>query len=146
MKNLVLTLCIIIMAFSCNTTKETPNTESNEKPLTQVGDTIRLSSDDLEYDIIIIEPGYNSWLQSVAKPEGFYTQTYLENKNIRYVQEWNSRVMQPGRFNGNLYELEINYRQGINYGYDVNYKLYNYFVYFQNTYRQNLLGGRIPQN
>jgi len=123
MKNLVFALCIIIIAFSCNSSKETTNTESSEKPLTQTGDTIRLSSNDLEYDIIIIEPGYNSWLQTIAKPEGFYTQTYLENKNIRYVQEWNSRVMQPGRFNSNLYELEIDYRQGINYGYDVNYKL-----------------------
>ncbi len=48
--------------------------------------------------------------------------------------------------NPNLYELQIDYQSNIDYGYDVNYKLYNYFVYFQNRYKQNLLGGRIPPN
>ena len=31
-------------------------------------------------------------------------------------------------------------QQGIDYGYDVNYKLYNYFIYFQLTYKQQLTG------
>lgn len=146
MRNIVFVLTIMIIVFSCNSTKKTTNGEFNKKPLAQAGDTIKLSNDALEYDIIIIEPGYNRWLQSMAKPEGFYTQSYLETRNSRYVQEWNSRVLKPNRFNSNLYELQIDYRQGIDYGYDVNYKLYNYFIYFQNTYNQNLLGGRIPQN
>ncbi|WP_044397675.1 DUF6146 family protein [Lacinutrix sp. Hel_I_90] len=146
MKNLILVVSILTIAFGCHSSKETTDTNTVEKPEAQVGDTLKISSDQLEYDIIIIEPGFNTWLITIAKPEGFYTQNYLETKNIRYVQEWNSRVLQPGRFNDNLYELQINYRQGVDYGYDVNYKLYNYFIYFQNTYNQNLLGGRVPQN
>ena len=63
-----------------------------------------------------------------------------------YVTTWNSRVLQPQRFNPNLYEMQIDYKANIDYGYDVNYQLYNYFVYFQNRYKQNLLGGRIPPN
>lgn len=144
MKNIIILIFIIIIAISCKTSKQTINT--NTKPQAQVGDTLKISSDKLEYDIIIIEPGFNSWLVSTAKPVNFYTQAFLENKNLRYVQEWNQRVMQPSQFNTNLYELQINYRQGIDYGYDVNYKLYNYFIFFQNRYNQNLLGGRIPQN
>ena len=70
----------------------------------------------------------------------------LENKNIFYVQAWNDRVLQPQRFSPNLYEMQINYQQSIDYGYEVNYKLYNYFIYFQNKYKQNLLGGRVPVN
>ncbi|WAC02357.1 DUF6146 family protein [Lacinutrix neustonica] len=146
MKNLILAACILTIAFGCHSAKDTAEQNPIEKPEAQVGDTLKISSDKLEYDIIIIEPGFNTWLTSMAKPKEFYTQSYLEDKNSRYVQAWNSAVLQPTRFNSNLYELQINYKDDIDYGYDVNYKLFNYFIYFQNTYNQNLLGGRVPQN
>jgi len=146
MKNLLFFFTIIvIILFACNTPKKitAPKTNTNE---VKAGDIIKLSGDNLEYDVIIIEPGFGSYLVSRAQPKGYYSQDYMETRNMRYVQEWNSRVLQPGRFNPGLYEMNINYQQGIDYGYDVNYKMYNYFIFFQNTYKQNLLGGRIPQN
>lgn len=141
MKNLALVAIILLVAFSCGTTQKT--VEVDKSPA-QVGDTIKIASEESEYDIIIIEPGFNVWLNTTARPEGFYNQIYLENKNILYVKAWNSRVLQPQRYNPNLYEMQINYQQNIDYGYEVNYKLYNYFIYFQNKYNQNLLGGRVP--
>ncbi|WP_452598101.1 DUF6146 family protein [Pontimicrobium sp. MEBiC01747] len=148
MKNILLILVIVCIAFSCNSTKKTTqsNAIANEKATAELSDTLRISNDSLEYDVIIIEPGFNTWLVSQAKPEGFYTQSFLEARNIRYVAEWNRRVLLPNLYNSNLYELQIDYQQGIDYGYDVNYKLYNYFIYFQNNYNQNLLGGRVPIN
>jgi len=145
MKNTFLLLFIIIIALGCNSSKDVSNPK-NETIELKKGDTIKISGDNLEYDVIIIEPGFGSYLAATAKAKGFYNQIYMENRNIRYVQEWNRRVLQPLRYNPNLYEMEINYRQGIDYGYDVNYKMYNYFIYFQNRYKQNLLGGVIPQN
>ncbi|PKG50972.1 MULTISPECIES: DUF6146 family protein [Olleya] len=143
MKNLILIAAILFIAFSCGTNKKTATIT---KDAAQVGDTITLSSDDSDYEILIIEPGFNAWLASRARPKGFHSQSFLENKNIFYVTQWNTRVMQPQRYNATLYEMQIDYRSNIDYGYDVNYQLYNYFVYFQNRYKQNLLGGRIPTN
>ena len=143
MKNILLFALLLCIAYSCKTNKVN---STKDLSLAQPGDTITISSDKTEYDIIIIEPGFNTWLQTVAKPEGFYTQQYLENKNVMYVSAWNNRALQPQRYNPNLYELQIDYQSNIDYGYDVNYKLYNYFVYFQNRYKQNLLGGRVPPN
>lgn len=145
MKNTFLLLAITIIIFACNTSKKAIASE-NKTTHVKTGDTIKISANNLEYDVIIIEPGFGTYLASTAKPEGFYTQTYLESKNIRYVQEWNRRVLLPSQYNSNLYEMEINYQQGINYGYNVNYKIYNYFIFFQNKYNQNLLGARVPQN
>ena len=145
MKNRLLLLTIIIFVFACNSSKEITKTE-NETTQIKAGDTIEISGDNLEYDVIIIEPGFGQYLASIAKPEGFYAQSYMESRNIRYVQEWNRRFLMPSQYNSDLYEMEINYRHGVNYGYDVNYKIYNYFIYFQNTYKQNLLGARVPQN
>lgn len=141
MKNLALAACIILIVCSCTTSKKTVEADNSSA---QIGDTIKITSDKTEYEIIIIEPGFNVWLNTTARPEGFYNQTYLENKNIFYVQAWNNRVLQPQRYNPNLYEMQIDYRQNIDYGYELNYKLYNYFIYFQNKYNQNLLGGRVP--
>jgi hypothetical protein len=143
MKNLILIAAILCIVFSCGTTKKTATIT---KDAVQVGDTITLSSDDSDYEILIIEPGFNAWLASRARPKGFHSLSFLENKNIFYVTQWNTRVMQPQRYNTTLYEMQIDYRSNIDYGYDVNYQLYNYFVYFQNRYKQNLLGGRIPTN
>ncbi|WGD34613.1 DUF6146 family protein [Olleya sp. YS] len=143
MKNFILIAIILLIALSCGTNK---NTTNMEKPPVQVGDTISISSDKTEYEILIIEPGFNAWLNSIAQPKGYYSQEYLENRNVFYVNEWNSRVNQRRRYNADLYELPIDYSPNIDYGYDVNYQLYNYFIYFQNRYKQNLLGGRVPPN
>ena len=136
MKPLVLILVLVISFISCNSTSKTTN--SNKETVQKSQDTVRIANDSIEYEIIIIEPGFNSWLETRAKPEGYYTQSYLESRNQMFVTEWNIRVNQPGRYSPNLYEMRINYSPHIDYGYEVNYKLYNYFIFFQLHYRQQL--------
>lgn len=138
MKTIIYILIICCFAISCNTTKPTTSNKNEALESTKLSDTVSISNDALEYEIIIIEPGFNAWLASTARPEGFYTQQYLENRNYQYVIEWNQRVLQPQRYNPNLYEMQIDYQPNIDYGYDVNYKLYNYFIFFQLTYKQRL--------
>lgn len=146
MKTFIYLLLVCGFIASCNTTKTTPSKKTeNERAANQkLSDTVSITNDDLEYEIIIIEPGFNYWLASQARPEGYYSQQYLENKNYQYVIEWNQRVNQPSRFDPNLYELQIDYQHNIDYGYEVNYKLYNYFIFFQKTYNQRL-GPYIPR-
>lgn len=119
---------------------------SEEKALFDSNDEapVEIADDETEYEIIIIEPGFNTWLNSIARPEGYYSQSFLENRNAIMVTTWNQRVLQPQRFNPNLYEMQINYDPSIDYGYEVNYKLYNYFIYFQRKYNQRL-GPFIPR-
>ncbi|QDO95074.1 hypothetical protein FNB79_14205 [Formosa sediminum] len=139
MKNIFYILLITICCIGCNTSKKNIQKATNSETLNLTkNDTVRIENDSLEYEIIIIEPGFNSWLKSTAKPEGYYTQQYLETKNYMLVTEWNNRVSNPQRFDPNLYELRIDYRPNIDYGYEVNYKMYNYFIYFQLKYKQRL--------
>ncbi|MBC8757460.1 hypothetical protein H2O64_22510 [Kordia sp. YSTF-M3] len=105
---------------------------------TKISDTIRIVSDELEHEIIIFEPGFSAWMVSFARPRDYYSQQFLEARNRVYVTEWNQRVLQPNRYNSMWYEQEINYRPNVDYGYEVNYQLYYYFVYFQRTYNQQL--------
>ena len=57
---------------------------------------------------------------------------------------WNNRVLLPAQYDTNLYQWPIDYDPKIDYGYEVNYKLYNYFIYFQRKYNQRL-GPFIPR-
>jgi hypothetical protein len=137
-------LCIIVLSailIGCNTPKSTTNNDDRAMADAAVAnDTVRIANEELEYEIIIIEPGFHSWMLGRAKPEGYYSQSYLETRNRIWVVEWNQRVIQPGRFNPNLYLMQIDYDPRIDYGYEVNYKLYYYFVYFQLQYNQRLSG------
>ncbi|MDP5158753.1 MAG: DUF6146 family protein [Flaviramulus sp.] len=138
MKNIFYTLLISVLVFNCKTSKTTSNKEDEKLANIKQNDTVTIANDDLEYEIIIIEPGFNYWLMSTARPEGYYSQQFLEMRNYQYVVAWNQRVLQPLKFDPTLYELQIDYQTGIDYGYDVNYKLYNYFIYFQLTYNERL--------
>ncbi|UPQ78674.1 DUF6146 family protein [Flavobacterium azooxidireducens] len=139
MKNGVIIFFLCYLIYACSSGKQVSSTSQNEIAST-TSDTVRIANDELEYEIIIIEPGFNSWLLSRAMPRNFHSQTYMESRNRIWVIEYNNRVMQPQRFNPNLYEMQIDYRNGIDYGYEVNYMLFNYLVYFQQTYKQQLGG------
>lgn len=102
----------------------------------KVSDTVRIANDSIEYEIIIIEPGFDSWL-ATAKPRNYFSLVYLENKNRMWVSEWNQRVLDQ-RYPTNLYEMRIDYQPHIRYGFEVNYLLYQYFSYFQQRYKQRL--------
>ncbi len=146
---IAIALLSITIIISCGAKKEVSApleiSDAEKEAFQQVeGDTIEISSNKTEYDIIIIEPGFNSWFRSLAKPEGYYSQSYFETRNLIYVTNWNQRVLEPNNYDPMLYEMQINYNQHIDYGYEVNYKLYYYFIYFQRKYRQRL-GPFVPR-
>ena len=147
MKKIILLLCILLFA-GCSSIKdkETIQISETEKKAfeSKEGEEVRIEDEETEYEIIIIDPGFYSWLQSIARPEGYYSQSFMETRNQIYVINWNQRVLFPGQFNPNLYELQIDYDPKIDYGYQVNYKLYNYFIYFQRRYNQRL-GPFVPR-
>jgi hypothetical protein len=112
------------------------------KKSTEKEEPVVISNDSLEYEIIIIDVGFNYYLNAVAQPRGYYSQKYLENQNRIMVANWNFRVGNPQQYNPNLYWNSIEYFPNIDYGYEVNYKLFNYFIFAQQKYKINLRGNR----
>ena len=138
----IVSFLIVISAvfMSCNVPKTSKS--FSEKPWLS-SDTIRIQNEEIEYDVIIIDAGFQSWFNSYAKPKNYFSQSYMESRNKIWVLEWNRRAMQPTMYNPNLYEMTINYQNNINYGYDVNYMIYNYLVCFQLKNNEKL-GGFVP--
>ena len=140
MKTFIYILLVCGLLIGCNSSKTISSSNTQDTINRVETDTVRIANDELEYEIIIIEPGFESWLIGRAKPEGYYSQSFLENRNRLLVAEWNRRALQPLRYGANLYEMQIDYQAQIDYGYEVNYKLYYYFIYFQLEYKQQLTG------
>ncbi len=134
MKNFII-LCFFTLLFaSCNSTMQTAN-----KAVVSDSDKVIIANDSLEYEVIIIDGGFSTYLATTAYPRNYHTKSYLENKNSFWLREYNARARQ-GK---SLYEVPVDYESNIDYGYEVNYLLYNYLVYFQNKYNQKL-GGYVP--
>lgn len=127
---LLICVCIALSSVRC-ATKIPPEKPQDRKTVAQTpGDTIRIANDEIGYEIIIIDPGFNSWFAGNARPRGYYSQHYLEARNLVWVNEWNLRVGNQLQ-SRDLFGMRIDYSPGVDYGYEVNYLLYNYLVYFQ---------------
>ncbi|MBT8245280.1 MAG: hypothetical protein HKP48_01085 [Winogradskyella sp.] len=144
MKKFMPLFLLLIIIASCKTI-DSPKPITNEREESLVAnDTVVIGSDENTYEIIIIDPGFNAWLRGTARPRQYYSQSFLEGRNEIYVANWNIRVNQPQQFDPNLYQMQIDYSPHEDYGYEINYKLYNYFIYFQLTYKQRL-GPFVPR-
>jgi len=138
MKFLLLFISVSLFICSCATSN---NFNTNTTTNFSVSDTLRIANDSLEYEVVIFEPGFNTWLIT-QRPRGYYSEIFLEIRNRRYVAEYNRRVQTPWQFDPNLYPQTIDYQMQIHYGYEVNYLLYNYFLFFEQRYKQRFIGTR----
>jgi len=131
LKNVLGVVCVITIIISCSSIPSQTNSGKKEEPVV-------IANDSLEYEIIIIDPGFNNYLYSIARPRGYHSLKYLEIKNRFLVPIWNQRVNNPSLFNPNIYENRINYDPYVEYGYEVNYLLFQYFQFAQRKYRMTL--------
>ncbi len=102
--------------------------QKNKENIKLKADTV--STDSLNYKLIILDPGFDSWL-ATKPPENFYSQAYYESRNRLYVSEWNQRYLTS--HGSLLYDTYIDYNYSTDYGLDLNYKLYYYFRFFEAT-------------
>jgi hypothetical protein len=128
-RNILLVLIVVGCVYSCKIAKET-----SVKKVTKE-ERVVIANDSLEYEIIIIDQGFTTYLQSIAKPKWYYSEAYYKTKNTFYVTEWNIRVREPFNYSTNIYEQPIEYDANIDYGLEVDYLLYTYFKFVAYKYK-----------
>lgn len=127
----ILILCLFMLGFLTSCATQQPDTSAtNEMSFEE--------NDEGEYDIIVLDSQYEYFLHAIAKPKEFYSENYYKSRNQIFVNEWNSRHAQPMRFNPDLYEVHIDYRSQIDYGYEFEYKLFNFFKFIEWKYKVDL--------
>lgn len=118
MKYFVFILLIVFAA--CSTQK---NIELKKVDNT----TAQQDSDSLSYELVVLDPGFDSWYATHSKPSWYYTKGYYEYWNQRYVNAWNYEY-QSKHFSKTL-EGYIDYDPNTDYGLEINHKLFYYFQY-----------------
>jgi hypothetical protein len=126
-------LLSILLFLACGSYSNITSTNTTIKE-----DPVVIANKALEYEIIIIDIGFTLYLNSVAKPMNYYSQTYLQSKNRIYVANWNNRARNPQQYNNSIYENIIDYEPNVDYGLEVNYKLYWYFKFAEQKYKMKL--------
>jgi len=121
-----------LVTLAVNSCKTTKKAEGSKQQVELISKDSTAREDSMEYELIIMDPGFDSWL-ATQPPANFYSQQYYENWNQRYVTEWNIRHSNPLRYGG-FYQTRINYDPNVDYGLELNYKLYNYFRYIEKEY------------
>ena len=99
-----------------------------------VADTTEV--DPVEYELIIFEIGFDNYLVS-QPPKEFYAQHYYRNWNRQYAIEWNNRYRVGPR--QELFLWEIDYDYFTDYGIELEYKLYYFFLFFEDKYNLTLV-------
>ncbi len=124
MKHLLFLLIMMIVITNCATTKSSMADNST---------SVSFENDSTGYDLIVLDPQFDTFIQVEARPINFYSNEYYQAWNVRYTNEWNSRHNNPSRY-GTFYSTYIDYSPTIDYGIELNYKLYNYFLYIEKKY------------
>ncbi len=131
MKASIFLAITILTLVSCQT-KQVSSEKTTSLPKIEESE-----SDSLQYDLIIFDIKFDSFLAMQPSME-FYSQEYYENWNYQYVTEWSIRHDNPIRY-GDFYQTRIDYEQSIDYGMELNYKLYYYFLFIEKEYGITLI-------
>lgn len=131
MKKLILLISLPLLFFACSTNQTTKNSIPNKED-----NSLKFEpNEEGDYDIVVFDPQYDVYLKSIALPKESYSKQYYEHMNRLYVMIWNQRHMQPLVYNPELYAVSIDLDPSVDYGYDFEYKLFNFFRFIEHKYR-----------
>lgn len=118
MRNVFIILIFCICQFSSSFGKEIDSSEV----------FIQTAEDSIEYELLVFDLGYETFLLTQPSME-FYSESYYKSWNEKYVIEWNYR--HNSQASTGLYESYIDYDPNTEYGIELEYRLYYYFLYFE---------------
>ena len=118
---------ITLLAWACSPVKEASKTSAR---LTQN------SQDTTEYEILIIDPHFDQWYLLNFDMSKDHSNDFYRSKNLTAVETWNN-YYRTGQY-GQFIDSYIEYWPNIDYGIEVNRKLFWYFKCIKENYRIRL--------
>lgn len=119
---------LVLLVWACATQRGVVRVEKSEEVT---------ASDSLEYELVTFDGKFESCYSMQNAPSRYRSQEYYENWNRQYVNEWNYNSMQTGK--GNFFEYIHGYDPTVDYGFELNHKLFYYFQYVENVLKIKIL-------
>ena len=112
-----------------------------QQPLHKAATPEIAPEDSAEYELIVFDPGFETWYMLKNSPALDHSIDYYKNWNYQYVQEWNHKSG-TSRYS-RLLGPPITYDPNENYPIEIEHKLYYYFQYVENELKIPILNERI---
>ncbi|MDD4777350.1 MAG: DUF6146 family protein [Fermentimonas sp.] len=136
MKKILILSAVVLLMISCSGPKGVVKIESNGNEITQ---TESMNEEDsVKYELIVMDQEFDTWYILQDSPARYRSQQYYESWNRQYVSAWNSLAMTPGR--RSFFQTIIGYEPNIDYGFELNHKLFYYFQYVEHKLGIPILG------
>ncbi|MDD4109377.1 MAG: DUF6146 family protein, partial [Prolixibacteraceae bacterium] len=123
MKRFIIITGLIIFIFSCSVKKQTVKIEGTNA---EVAD-----QDSVEYVLETFDQKFETWYMLHNSPSQYRSQQYYEGWNRQYVSAWNYHATDPRR--SSFFESIVGYEATVDYGFELNHKLFYYFQYVENV-------------
>ncbi len=137
MKLVIFFSIALVFSIACSSQKEVVKSGGQSE--------LEAAADSTEYDLIVFDPKFESWYLFHNSPSKYRSQEFYEDWNRRYVAAWNYNASNFGR--GKFLEPIIGYDPTVDYGFEINHKLFYYFQYVERELRIVILPGgprRLP--
>lgn len=121
-------IVLILFFWACTAPKGVVKVEKNEAVA---------ATDSTEYELVTFDTKFESWYLMYNSAALSRSQTYYENWNRQYVSAWNFNAMQPSK--SNFFEPIVGYEPEVDYGIEINHKLFYYFQYVENVLKIEIM-------
>jgi hypothetical protein len=134
MKTTGFLVLVLAVLFACTSHKGLVNIKKNARD--------EAVKDSVEYELITFDTRFETWYSIHNSPASYRLQGYYETWNRRYVSEWNNKAM-TGNRNG-FFEPIVGYEPTVDYGFELNHKLFYYFQYVEKVLKIQVLDSGGP--
>jgi hypothetical protein len=108
-----------------------------QQPLQEIKAPDINSEDSTEYEIVVFDPGFETWYLSQRSPAMDRSIDFYRSRNREYVRAWNMKTMIP-RYS-RLLGAPIDYDPSEPYPLEIEHKLYYYFQYVEKKLKIRIL-------
>lgn len=131
MKRLMFGIGVLILIAACSTQKGVVKVKTN------VDDNAVVDS--VEYELETFDSKFEAWYVMHKSPALYHSKSYYENWNRQYVVAWNIKSTNPWK--NSFFEPIIGYDPTVDYGFDLNHKLFYYFQYVEHVLKIQIMSG-----
>jgi len=129
MKQLFFYAIALLFVIACSTQKGIVKIEQ-ENDLAEEEDSV-------EYELIVFDPKFETWYILQNSPANYRSQQYYEYWNRQYVTAWNYHASNSRR--SSFFEPIIGWDPTIDYGFEINHKLFYYFQYVERVLKIEII-------
>lgn len=129
MNRIALYIVLILIVSACHTQKGIIKVNSASDKAVSVPDSA-------EYQLETFDSQFESWYLLHKSPSQNRLQSYYETWNRQYVSEWNHKAI-AGK--NSFFEPVIGYEPSVDYGFELNHKLFHYFMYVEKVLKIKIL-------